>query len=319
MKEYILKRLLLFVPTLVGTALVIFILLRVLPGDVAEIILSGPSGEGSFAYEDVLRLREDLGLDDPIYVQFGQWVLDMVRGDLGESYVTRRSISQQLKNQIPVTLQLAALSALTVAAVGVPIGIIAAVRRDSFLDVILRGWAILGLATPSFFAGLLIILGLSTIFRWMPPVGFTHMWVDPVVSTQQLVFPALALGFASNGLLLRMMRTQLLEVLGDDYVRTARSKGLSNTIVIWRHAVRNALLPVVTTFGFQVGALLSGTVVIEAVFSIPGVGGGLVEALLSRDLPMIQIYIIYFAVLALVVNLIVDLTYAWLDPRIRYE
>ena len=309
----------LFVPTLVGTALVIFILLRVLPGDVAEIILSGPSGEGSFAYEDVLRLREDLGLDDPIYVQFGQWVLDMVRGDLGESYVTRRSISQQLKNQIPVTLQLAALSALTVAAVGVPIGIIAAVRRDSFLDVILRGWAILGLATPSFFAGLLIILGLSTIFRWMPPVGFTHMWVDPVVSTQQLVFPALALGFASNGLLLRMMRTQLLEVLGDDYVRTARSKGLSNTIVIWRHAVRNALLPVVTTFGFQVGALLSGTVVIEAVFSIPGVGGGLVEALLSRDLPMIQIYIIYFAVLALVVNLIVDLTYAWLDPRIRYE
>ena len=319
MKEYILKRLLLFVPTLVGTALVIFILLRVLPGDVAEIILSGPSGEGSFAYEDVLRLREDLGLDDPIYVQFGQWVLDMVRGDLGESYVTRRSISQQLKNQIPVTLQLAALSALTVAAVGVPIGIIAAVRRDSFLDVILRGWAILGLATPSFFAGLLIILGLSTIFRWMPPVGFTHMWVDPVVSTQQLVFPALALGFASNGLLLRMMRTQLLEVLGDDYVRTARSKGLSNTIVIWRHAVRNALLPVVTTFGFQVGALLSGTVVIEAVFSIPGVGGGVVEALLSRDLPMIQIYIIYFAVLALVVNLIVDLTYAWLDPRIRYE
>jgi len=145
------------------------------------------------------------------------------------------------------------------------------------------------------------------------------MWVDPVVSIQQLVFPALALGFASNGLLLRMMRTQLLEVLGDDYVRTARSKGLSNTIVIWRHAVRNALLPVVTTFGFQVGALLSGTVVIEAVFSVPGVGGGLVAALLSRDLPMIQIYIIYFAVLALVVNLLVDLTYAWLDPRIRYE
>ena len=143
MKEYILKRLLLFVPTLVGTALVIFILLRVLPGDVAEIILSGPSGEGSFAYEDVLRLREDLGLDDPIYVQFGQWVLDMVRGDLGESYVTRRSISQQLKNQIPVPLQLAALSALTVAAVAVTIGNIAAVRRDSFLDVILRGWAIL--------------------------------------------------------------------------------------------------------------------------------------------------------------------------------
>ncbi|PZC50581.1 MAG: peptide/nickel transport system permease protein [Chloroflexi bacterium] len=319
MKEYILKRLLLFIPTLIGTALAIFILLRVLPGDVAEIILSGPAGQGSFAHEDVLRLREDLGLDKPIYVQFGQWVWDMVRGDLGESYVTRRSISAQIKNQIPVTLQLAALSALTVAAVGIPIGILAAVRRDSLLDVILRGWAILGLATPSFFAGLLVILGLSTIFRWMPPVGFSHMWVDPVVSIQQLVFPALALGFASNGLLLRMMRTQLLEVLGDDYVRTARSKGLSNTIVIWRHAVRNALLPVVTTFGFQVGALLSGTVVIEAVFSVPGVGGGLVAALLSRDLPMIQIYIIYFAVLALVVNLLVDLTYAWLDPRIRYE
>ena len=243
----------------------------------------------------------------------------MVRGDLGESYVTRRSISAQIKVQIPVTLQLAAFSALTVAALGIPIGILAAVRRDSWLDFILRGWAIMGLATPSFFAGLLIILSLSRLLRWMPPVGFTHMWVDPVVTVQQLVFPALALGFASNGLLLRMMRTQLLEVLGDDYVRTARAKGLSNTIVIWRHAVRNALLPVVTTFGFQLGALLSGTVVIEAVFSIPGVGGGLVAALLSRDLPMIQIYIIYFAVLALAVNLVVDLTYAWLDPRIRYE
>ena len=171
---------------------------------------------------------------------------------------------------------------------------------------------------PSFFVGLLVILGLSVYIGWLPPVGFTSLWDDPITSIQQLLLPAVALGFSSNGLLLRITRTQLLEVLREDYVRTARAKGLTERVVIMKHAVRNALLPVVTVGGTQIGFLFSGTIVIETLFNLPGLGRGLINALNTRDLPVIQIYIMYFALVALVANLIVDLTYAWLDPRIRY-
>jgi ABC-type dipeptide/oligopeptide/nickel transport system permease component len=216
-------------------------------------------------------------------------------------------------------MQLAIFSFFSVAAFGIPIGVLAAVRQDSWIDFVLRGWAILGLAMPTFLVGLLVILYLSTQLRWMPPVGFTHLWENPIISFQQLIIPAIALGFSSNGILLRMTRTQMLEVLRDDYVRTARAKGLAERIVIWRHALRNALLPVVTTLGGLMGGLLTGTVVIELIFSVPGVGATLVQAILNRDLGVVQVYVLYFAFMALVVNLIVDITYAWLDPRIRYD
>jgi peptide/nickel transport system permease protein len=205
-----------------------------------------------------------------------------------------------------------------VSVIAIPIGIIAAVRQDGWLDFILRTFAIVGLAMPSFFVGLLVILGLSVYIGWLPPVGFTSLWDDPITSIQQLLLPAVALGFSSNGLLLRITRTQLLEVLREDYVRTARAKGLTERVVIMKHAVRNALLPVVTVGGTQIGFLFSGTIVIETLFNLPGLGRGLINALNTRDLPVIQIYIMYFALVALVANLIVDLTYAWLDPRIRY-
>jgi peptide/nickel transport system permease protein len=319
MRKYVVRRVLLFIPTLVGVSIVIFIILRVIPGDIASIILGGPSGEGAYSLEELEELREQLGLNRPIVIQYFDWAWSMIRGDLGDSYLLSRPISDELRRQFPVTLQLAFFTALVVSAIAIPIGILAAIKRDSWLDVALRGWAILGLAAPTFFVAILFILGLSLYFRWLPPVGFVNMWDDPVTSIQQLIFPAIALGFSSNGLLLRMTRTQLLEVMGEDYVRTARAKGLGERIVIWRHAVRNALLPIVTIGGFQVGGLLSGTIVIETVFNIPGVGLGLVRGLNARDLPLIQVYILYFAVMALAVNLIVDLTYAWLDPRIRYE
>jgi peptide/nickel transport system permease protein len=319
MRKYVVRRVLLFIPTLVGVSIVIFIILRVIPGDIASIILGGPSGEGAYSLEELEELREQLGLNRPIVIQYFDWAWSMIRGDLGDSYLLSRPISDELRRQFPVTLQLAFFTALVVSAIAIPIGILAAIKRDSWLDVALRGWAILGLAAPTFFVAILFILGLSLYFRWLPPVGFVNMWDDPVTSIQQLIFPAIALGFSSNGLLLRMTRTQLLEVMGEDYVRTARAKGLGERIVIWRHAVRNALLPIVTIGGFQVGGLLSGTIVIETVFNIPGVGLGLVRGLNARDLPLIQVYILYFAVMALAVNLIVDLTYAWLDPRIRYD
>ena len=319
MRKYVIRRVLLFIPTLVGVSIAIFIILRVIPGDIASIILGGPSGEGAYSLEELEALREQLGLNRPIVVQYLDWAWGVLRGDLGDSYLLSRPISDEWRRQFPVTLQLAFFTALVVSAIAIPIGILAAIKRDTWLDVVLRGWAILGLAAPTFFVAILFILGLSLYFRWLPPVGFVNMWDDPVTSIQQLIFPAIALGFSSNGLLLRMTRTQLLEVMGEDYVRTARAKGLAERIVIWRHAVRNALLPIVTIGGFQIGGLLSGTIVIETVFNIPGVGLGLVRGLNARDLPLIQAYILYFAAMALAVNLIVDLTYAWLDPRIRYN
>jgi peptide/nickel transport system permease protein len=299
--------------------LVIFLLLRIIPGDVAHAVLAGPSGEGSYSEEDVQQLRQRLGLDKPLYVQYVDWMWRLVHGDLGESVYGRRPISGEIARQLPVTLQLGVLSIIIVWMISIPIGVLAAVKQDSWPDYALRGIAIAGLAMPSFFVGLLVVLLLSLVFQWSPPPGFLSLWQSPSVSFQQLIFPALAIGFSSNGTMLRMMRTQLLEVLREDYVRTAHAKGLSSRAVVASHAVRNALLPVVTIGGGQIGAIFSGTVVIENIFSIPGIGRGLVEGMFQRDLPMVQAYVMYFAVVALVINLIIDLTYAWLDPRIRYS
>ena len=319
MQKYVIRRLLLFIPTIIGVALIIFFLMRILPGDVAVQILAGPNGEAEYTLEDVERLRERLGLNDPIYIQFTNWVWDFARGELGDSYALNRPVWGEIKRQFPVTPQLAVFSAVIIGLIAIPIGIIAAVKQDSFIDLILRSFAIIGLAMPQFFVGMLVILALSLWFRWLPPVGFQNLWEEPWKSFQQLILPAIALGFATNGLLLRITRTQLLEVMREDYVRTARAKGLSETTVIVKHAVRNALLPVVTVAGTQIGFLFSGTIIIETLFSLPGLGRGLILALNTRDLPMIQVYIMYFALVALVANLLVDMTYAWLDPRIRYS
>ena len=318
MRKYVLRRLFLFVPTLFGVSIAVFVLLRIIPGDIAALILSGPSGELTYTQEDVEQLREEMGLNDPIYVQYADWMWDFIRGDLGRSFLTEFEIADQIKRQMPITVQLAGFSMVVISIISIPIGVLAAVRQDSFVDYILRGFAILGLAMPSFFVALLVVLLLSVVFDWSTPLGFVHLWEEPGKSFQQLIFPAIALGFSSSGLLVRMTRAQLLEVLREDYVRTARAKGLGEKAVVLRHAVRNALLPVITIGGTQIGFLFSGTVIIETIFNLPGVGRGLISALNSRDLPSIQVYIMYFAMIALVANLIVDLMYAWLDPRIRY-
>ena len=319
MRKYIARRILLFIPTLAGVSIGVFLLLRVIPGDVAQVILAGPSGEASYTLQDVEQLREKLGLNDPLYLQYGNWVSDLVRGDLGTSFATRRPIAQELKRQFPVTLQLAFFTMVVVSLIAIPIGVLAAVKQGSAADYIRRGIAILGLAAPTFFVGLVVVLVVSRYIGWLPPLGYVHIWDQPFKGFQQLIFPALVLGFSSNGLLLRMTRTQLLEVLREDYVRTARSKGLSENVVTVRHAMRNALLPVVTVGGLQLGGLFTGAVIVETIFNLPGIGRGLIQGVFSRDLPLIEAYIMYFAVVALVANLLVDLTYAWLDPRIRYE
>ena len=319
MRKYVARRILLFIPTIIGISIAIFALMRVIPGDIAIIILSGPDGELAYTQEDIDEFRETYGLNDPIHIQYFNWMWNFARGDLGVSLIHGRPIMGELQRQFPVTLQFALLAGIFVMVLSVPIGIVAAVKQDGFADYILRGFAIMGLAMPSFFVALLIILFLSTQFRWTPPLPFVDFWDNPSVNFQQLIFPAIALGLSSSGLIMRLTRAQLLEVLREDYVRTARAKGLAESAVIFRHAVRNSLLPVVTIAGTQIGFLFSGTVLIETIFNLPGIGRGLIQAVNGRDLPAIQIYIMYFGMIALVANLIVDLTYAWLDPRIKYS
>ncbi|PZC50612.1 MAG: peptide/nickel transport system permease protein [Chloroflexi bacterium] len=308
-----------FIPTLIGVSLVIFLLLRVMPGDVAAAILGGPSGEGTFTEEDVIKVTQELGLDRPIYIQYLDWMWGLVRGDLGTSFVLNKPIFEEFQRQVPVTLQLGVIAFTTIILTSIPIGIIAAVKQDGLADYFLRGFSIFALAIPTFFLGLLLILVMSRFFNWLPPLGFSHIWVNPSSAIQQMVPAAIALGIHSSGLLMRLTRTQLLECMREDYIRTARAKGVAEKVVIIRHGLRNALLPIITYAGFQFGVLFSGTVVIELIFNLPGIGRGLLDALFLRDLPTIQAYIMYFAFVSLAINLVVDLTYAWLDPRIRYE
>ena len=319
MRNYVLKRVLLFVPTVLVVSMVLFAILRVLPGDVAAVIIQAGDPEVTITEEERLRVTAELGLDRPITTQYFEWIWGVLRFDLGDSFIIKRPVIDFVKLQVPVTLQVAFVSAILVALISLPIGVLAAVYQDKWPDYILRGAAILGLAMPSFFIALLMVLILSRWFHWMPPFGFVHLWQDPWTSFQQLLFPALAIGFHSSGSMMRMTRGQMLEVLRDDYIRTARAKGLSETAVVVRHALRNAMLPVVTLFGFHIAFLLGGTVVIEIIFSIPGMGQQLIEATLLRDFPIVQTYVLYIAVLAMLSNLLVDLTYAWLDPRITYS
>lgn len=319
MQAYVMRRIVLFFPTLLLVSLVIFVIMRIIPGDPAEVILSGPTGEGSYTQEDLKALRDKLGLDRPLPLQYAEWLWGMARLDMGESLVLGRPVIDELKMRFPVTLQLALLALFFAVAIGVPIGVLAAIRQDTWLDYICRGFAILGLAMPTFWVALLIILILSVWFSWFPPLGFVHLWDNPLTSIQQLFWPALALGFHSNGVKLRLTRGQLLEVLREDYVRTAWAKGLPERVVVIRHALRNALLPVVTVIGLQLAVLLGGTVLIENIFALPGMGRSLINAVYNRDFPVVQAFIMVLGVIHLSLNLVVDIAYGWLDPRIRYS
>ena len=322
MKQYIVRRIVLFILTLLGASLVIFFLLRVLPGDdLVWIVINGPPGEAAVSGEDVQRLREELGLNRPIHIQYVAWMWDLLRGDLGNSLMTDRPIFDDIKRQFSVSLQLSLLSFTAVLIFSIPMGILAAVKQDGWPDYVMRGMSMLFLAMPTFLLGLLIAIIaiiLHEAFNWQP-TKFTHLWENTGTSLQQLIFPAVALGASSSGLLMRLTRTQLLEVLREDCARTARAKGLAEKAVVIKHGARNALLPVVANAGFQFGILFSGIVVIELIFGIPGIGWGLVAFVSWSELPTIQSYIMYLAFLALAINLVVDLIYAWLDPRVRYE
>ena len=317
MRTYVLKRLLLMVPTLLGVATLVFLLLRVLPGDVVLLRLAG---EGGKVADEVLRAeRARLGLDHALWRQYVDWIWGLVRGDLGLSMWTGRPVAQEIRIRMTLSVELTILATLLAVAVSIPLGTLAAVRRATWVDYLLRVFSISGLSLPSFWLAVLIVLMLLRLFAWSPPLTFTAFWQDPVANLSQLIWPALVVGFRSAALSARMMRSALLEVLGDDYIRTARAKGLSERAVVKRHAVRNALLPVITVVGLESAVILGGLVVTEQVFNLNGLGKLLLEAVTRRDYTLTQALVMLSASTFVVMNLLVDLCYAWLDPRIRYR
>lgn len=316
MHEYVARRLLLAIPTLLGVTLLIFLVMRILPGDVAFVILSEG---GQTSPEDVRKVREALGLERPLYVQYLAWLGDVARGDLGRSFWRNEPIATLILDRGSVTVQIAVMAVAFSWLIGLPVGLLAATKQDSVLDLVARGTTILGLAVPSFWLGTLIVLLLMVGFEWFPPLRYAYPWDDLWSNLQQTTLPAVVLGLFLAAYAARMTRSAALEVIREDYVRTARAKGLRERSVLFRHVLKNALLPVVTLSGVQFGALLSTSVVVEKVFNVPGLGRALVEAIAERDYMVIQNLALTYAASFTVINLGIDLLCGWLDPRIRYR
>ena len=316
MQKYVMRRLLLAIPVLLLSSLIVFALMRVMPGD-ALTALIGESG--NVGERELAKLRKDLGLDRPYYQQYGLWLWQMVSLNPGHSIFTNEPIAVSLKKAVPVTLELAALAMVIGIVIAVPVGVISATRQDSASDYIGRVVAVSGLSFPEFWLGTLVITFAAIWFHWIPPIGYVSFWESPTKNLQQFLLPAAVLGFRLSAATMRMTRSTVLEVLREDYVRTARAKGLEGRIVVYKHALKNALIPVVTIVGGQLGTLLAGTVIVETIFALPGMGRLTVEAILFRDYPVVQTNVMLVAGALVSLNLMVDLMYAWLDPRIRYH
>ena len=317
MWPYILKRLLLMIPTLFGVALLVFLLLRVAPGDIVELKYAG---SGTFAPKEALdRERAQLGLDKPVTQQFVSWVSGIVRFDFGQSMWTGQPITQEIKVRLELSLELAVMATLVAMLLAIPLGTLAALKQDTWVDYAVRIFSIAGLAMPSFWLGIVIILAFLILFKWLPPLTFTSFWVDPRANLTQLIWPALAVGYRYSAMATRMTRSAVLEVLHDDYVRTARAKGLGEAVVLLKHALRNALLPIVTVIGLEFAFLIGGLVVTEQVFNLNGIGMLFVESVTHRDYTMTQALVLLVSFVFIFMNFVVDLLYAWLDPRIRYR
>jgi len=314
-RTYILSRLAIAILTLLGMSVVIFALMRIAPGDVVDIIFA------SAGYVDQaakIEIRKELGLDQPITVQYGRWLGEVVRGDLGKSYRYDIPAWQVVRPRIPVTVELAILAMLVATLMGVPAGVVSAVRQDRWIDYVMRVFSLAGLSMPSFWLGMVIILLLVSYVGWIPALTYISPFQDFKAHVLQFIFPALAVGYRSSALIMRITRSALLEVLREDYIRTAYAKGQRERVVIWRHALKNAVLPVVTVLGIEFAFLVGGLVVTETVFNLPGVARFLVEAILWRDYPVVQHLVMFIAVVVILMNLAVDLLYGWLDPRVHY-
>jgi peptide/nickel transport system permease protein len=323
MYQYILKRLLLTIPTLLGAALLVFVLLRLVPGDVCVLRMSG--GAGYVSPKAIELCRQELGLDRPYVIQFVDFIWGFIRFDLGKSMWTGQPIVEEIALRFQLSLQIAIMATLTAIMLAIPLGTISAVKQNTWIDYVVRGFSIAGIAMPSFWLGILIILGLlittKSLFGspWMPPIKYVPLWVDPAYNLSMTIFPALATGYRYSAVATRMTRSALLEVLREDYVRTARAKGLIQQLIIRRHALKNALLPVVTIIGIEFAFLMGGLVVTEQVFNLNGLGKLFVASVTHHDYTMTQALVMLVVTIFIVTNFVVDIIYAWLDPRIRYR
>jgi peptide/nickel transport system permease protein len=318
MRLYLAKRLLLIVPTLLGVASLVFVIMRVIPGDVALLILGGDQA-GQIDKVQLAAMHRQLGLDQSLPVQFGTWLWGVLRLDFGTSLWTGRPVVEELLIRLPVSLELAVLATIISVLLAIPFGMLAAVRQDGWVDYAIRIISIGGLAIPSFWIGILIILFLVIYFGWGPPLEFTPPWVDPWANFQQMVWPVLTVGYRYAAVTTRMTRSTLLEVMREDYIRTAWAKGLRERAIVVRHALKNSMLPVITLIGTEFAFLIGGLVVTETVFTLNGVGRFVVDAVAHRDYPVVQALVFLIAFCFVIVNLLIDLTYAWFDPRIRYR
>ena len=317
MRQYVLNRLLLMIPTLLGVAVLVFLMLRVAPGDIVELKYAGT---GTYAPKEMLdRERAQLGLDKPLWHQFIYWMWGIARLDFGNSMWTGRPVIHEVAIRLELSLQLALMATFVAILLSIPLGTLAAVKQDTWIDYFVRVFSIAGLAMPSFWLGILIILGFLIFFKWLPPLTFTSFLVDPKANLMQLIWPALAVGYRYSAVATRMTRSTVLEVLREDYIRTARAKGLREQAVLIRHALKNALLPIITVIGLEFAFLVGGLVVTEQVFNLNGIGKLFVEAISQRDYIMVQSLVLLTSFVFIFVNFITDLVNAWLDPRIRYQ
>lgn len=317
MLGYVIYRLLLTIPTLAGAAVITFFLLRVIPGDVVALKLIG---DGGIVAESVIETeRQRLGLDKPLIEQFGDWMVGLVQLDLGRSMWTGRPVLEEIAQRFGVTFQVAIMSTLIGVLIAIPLGTASALLRGSVVDYFVRVFTMAGLAVPGFWVGMLILIWLLITFGWQPPLITVPLYVDPLANLSQLIWPALAVGYRFSAVLARIVRSSVLDVLGEDYIRTARAKGMIERIIVSRHALRNALLPAITVIGLEFAFLFGGLVVTEQVFNLNGLGRLFVQAVANRDFVLIQGMVMLFAAIYVISNLVVDLLYAAFDPRIRYS
>ena len=317
MSKYLVKRFLLMLPTLFGVALVTFLLIRVIPGDVVELRYSGD--RGAVSQEILDRERARIGLDQPVWKQFLTWITGVVRLDFGTSMWTGAPIWDEIKLRFTLSLQVAIMATIVAVVLAIPLGVLSALKQDTWIDYSVRIFSIAGLAMPSFWLGIVIILVMLVVFKWLPPMLYTPFWVNPVQNLAQLIWPALAVGYRYSAVATRMTRSAMLEVLREDYIRTARAKGLVQKLILSRHALKNAMLPVLTVVALEFAFLIGGLVVTEQVFNLNGIGLLFVQAVAHRDYTLLQALIMLVAGSFIVVNFLMDIAYAWLDPRIRYR
>ena len=315
MQQYAVKRIALFIPTILLITVIVFVVMRIVPGDPALAILS--EGEAQFTQAELDKLRQELGTDQHIAVQYFKWIGNVMTGDFGNSFWFKAPVMDELKDRIPVTIELAVLSIVLAVFIAVPFGILSAINPDSLLDYGARTVTLVGIAIPNFLVAVLLIILLVRV-GGLAPLGYEKPWDDPLTNLHQMIFPAVALAFYEMAFIARVARSSMLEVLREDYMRTARAKGLAEWVVLTRHGLKNAILPILTISGWQFGRLFGGTVVIETIFLIPGMGRILIEAIEHRDFMMIQAEIVIIGAAIVSIKLMVDILYGWLDPRIRY-